>query len=137
DPAPPATVDLLRRVLEQAAHRIVVFGDVLDYAYFFVPDDRVPRDEKAFDKNLRKPGQADLLRGLRQELAAAEPFDTPTLEAALKGYAEAQGVKLGDVNGAARVATTGKGAGFGTYETLALLGKKRCLARIDRTLSEL
>ena len=42
----------------EAAHRIVVFGDVLDYAFFFVPDDRVPRDEKAWDKSLRKPGLA-------------------------------------------------------------------------------
>jgi glutamyl-tRNA synthetase len=137
DPAPPQAVDLLRRVLEQAAHRIVVFGDVLDYAYFFAPDDKVARDEKAFDKYLRKPGQADLLRGLRDVLAATEPFDPPTLEAAVRCYAEARTARLGDVAQAARVATTGKGTGFGTFETLALLGKQRCLARFDRTLTEL
>ena len=31
-----------------------------------------------------------------------------------------------------RVATTGKEVGFGTYETLAILGRARYLARIDR-----
>jgi glutamyl-tRNA synthetase len=137
DPAPAETVDLLRRVLEQAAQRIVVFGDVLDYAYFFVADDKIARDDKALDKHLRKPGQAALLRGLREQVAVAEPFDAPTVEGVVKRFAEAQGAKLGDVNQAARVATTGKDKGFGTYETLALLGKQRCLARIDRTLREL
>src|SRR5262249_14404940 len=137
EPAPAETVNLLRRVLEQAAHRIVVFGDVLDYAYFFAADDKIARDDKALDKHLRQPGQADLLRGLREQLAVAEPFDAPTVEGVVKRFAEAQGAEPRDVSQAARVATPGKAAAFGTYETLALLGKQRCLARIDRTLSEL
>ena len=33
-----------------------------------------------------------------------------------------------------RVAVTGKEVGFGIYETLAILGRERCLARIDRSL---
>jgi len=32
------------------------------------------------------------------------------------------------------VAVTGKAVGFSAYETLALLGRQRCLARIDRAL---
>jgi glutamyl-tRNA synthetase len=36
-----------------------------------------------------------------------------------------------------RVAVTGKGVGFGLFDTLAILGKDRCLARIDRALGRL
>jgi glutamyl-tRNA synthetase len=138
NPAPADTLALVRQVVEQAAHRIVTAGDILEFAYFFVPDDRVEYDEKVFDKQLRKrAGAADLLGKLREALAVQEPFDPPTLEALLKGFVEREGVKLGDANLALRVAATGKGAGFGTYETLTVLGKARCLARIDRTLGML
>jgi glutamyl-tRNA synthetase len=41
---------------------------------------------------------------------------------------------IGQVNQALRVAVTGKAVGFGTYETLAILGRERCLSRIDRAL---
>ena len=33
---------------------------------------------------------------------------------------------------AVRVAVTGKAVGFGLFDTLAILGRERCLARIDR-----
>ena len=35
---------------------------------------------------------------------------------------------------AVRVAVTGKAVGFGLFDTLAILGRERCLARIDRAL---
>jgi hypothetical protein len=35
------------------------------------------------------------------------------------------------------VALTGKVVGFGLFDSLAILGKDRCLARIDRTLLEM
>jgi glutamyl-tRNA synthetase len=33
------------------------------------------------------------------------------------------------------VAVTGKSVGFGMFDTLAILGRNRCLARIDRALA--
>jgi glutamyl-tRNA synthetase len=134
-PPSEAEKDLLRSVLLHAAHRFVVAGDILDYAPFFVADAALTWDDKAFEKHLRKPaGAAGHLAALRQRLAGLEPFDPPTLEANVKDYIQATGAKLGAVNQALRVATTGKDVGFGTYETLAVLGRARCLARIDRVL---
>ena len=34
-----------------------------------------------------------------------------------------------------RVATTGKPVGFGMFEILEILGRDRCVARIDRALA--
>ena len=134
DPADDAVRAEVRQIVQAAAHRIVIAGDILDYDYFFVADDALAYDEKAFDKHLRKPGAKDLLRDLGGVLAGLEPFDAPALESAVKAFVEARAVKLGPVNQAVRVAVTGKDAGFGTYETLALLGKTRCLARVARAL---
>jgi glutamyl-tRNA synthetase len=127
----------VRAVVEQAAHRIVVAGDVLEYASFFLPDDRIVYDEKAVEKHLRKGSGVSLLGKVRSVLASLEDFSPTALEQTLKDLAQTEGAKLGDVNQAARVATTGKGSGFGTYETLSVLGKERCLARIDHTLTVL
>ena len=49
----------------------------------------------------------------------------------LKEWVEAEQIKIGQVIHALRVAVTGKAAGFGMFETLAILGKEKCLTRID------
>ena len=126
------------QILQAAGDRIKVAGEILDYSAFFLPDDRLSYDEAAFEKRLRKPPQAaGLLARFRERLAAAEPFDAPTLERGLQDFARAEGVKNDQVIHALRVAVTGKAVGFGLFETMAILGKERCLARIDRALARL
>ena len=85
----------------------------------------------------RKPGAAELLARFRDALAAVEPFDVPHLEAALNDFVAAEGIKIGDIIHAVRVATTGKAVGPGLYDCLEILGKQTCLARIDETLKRL
>jgi glutamyl-tRNA synthetase len=137
DPAPDAARALVTRILTEAGPRLSVAGDVLNYADFFLPDERLPYDEKAFDKYIRKPPGPDLLRKARSVLAAAEPFDAATLKGRLDELAQAEGLKPGPVSQVLRVAVTGKDVGFGAYETLATLGRQRCLARIGRALGRM
>ena len=113
-----------------------VAGDILQFDDFFVPNDQLSYDEKAFEKRLRKPEEAiPLLSKLRSRLAEAEPFDAENLEKVLKGFVESEGIKIGQIIHALRVAVTGKGVGFGMFETLAILGREACLTRIDRALT--
>jgi glutamyl-tRNA synthetase len=136
DPSSEVARQQVLHIVQAAAHRIVIAADVLDYAYFFGSDDALNYNEKAFEKHLRKPaGAKDLLRDLGQLLTGLPVFDPAVLEEAVKTFADARGVKLGQANQTLRVAVTGKDTGFGTYETLALLGKQRCLARIERALA--
>jgi glutamyl-tRNA synthetase len=53
----------------------------------------------------------------------------------MHAFLEEQGVKIGDVVHAVRVAVTGKGVGPGLYDCLELIGKSSCLTRIDRALA--
>ena len=136
DPAPQEVRDRLARIIEAASDRIKVFGDVLDYPEFFQADDAFAFDEKVFEQRLRKPAQArTLLQRFHQRLADASAFDAAALEKLMHDFVEAEGVKLGDIIHAVRVATTGKGVGFGLFDILAILGRPRCLARIDRALA--
>ena len=94
-------------------------------------------DEKAFEKRIRKPDDAArLLAEYRQRLAEVDPFDAATLDVDLHGFVEERGIKMGQIIHALRVAVTGKPAGPGMFDCLALLGRERCLARIDRALAE-
>ena len=135
-PEPPdeRARQLVRGIIEAAGDRVKVGADILDYRDFFVSDAELVYDEAAFSKRLGKPGAAERLGRFRPVLARVEPFDVPALEWALDRFLEAEGVKVGEVIHALRVAVTGKAVGFGTFETMAILGRDHCLARIDRAL---
>ena len=57
-----------------------------------------------------------------------------TLEELLREFVDAEGIKVGQVIHALRVAVTGKAVGFGMFETLEILGRSSTLARIDRAI---
>jgi glutamyl-tRNA synthetase len=137
--SPPVEVsDKLTQVLRAAGDRVKVAGDILDYDFVFRPDDQLRYDDKAFDKRLRKPPEAaGLLRKFRQRLETVERFDAAALEQLLQDFVKAEGVEVGQVIHALRVAVSGKAVGFGLFETLAVLGKDPCLARIDLALARL
>lgn len=123
-------------VVEAAGDRIRVAGDILEYVGFFVADEQLAYDESAFDKRLRRPdGAVRLLTAFRETLAGLEPFDETSVEGALRDFAAARGVQPTRIVHALRVAATGSAVGFGLYESLAILGRERTLARITRALS--
>jgi glutamyl-tRNA synthetase len=133
-PAPPDMMARVAELVRAAGERIKVAGDILDYAAFFLPDDQLIYDEKALNQHVRKPEANALLRKMRERLETAM-FEAKALEELVQSFAASEGIKLGAINQPLRVAVTGKAIGFGTYETLALLGRERCLARIDRVLA--
>lgn len=136
---PPCNVsDKLTAILNAANDRIKVAGDILDYPEFFRADDELEYVDKDFEKRLRKPDDASkLLSDFKAVLQSAEPFEASHLETLLKDFVEAQGIKIGQIIHALRVAVTGKSVGLGMFDTLAIIGRESCLARIDRALAML
>ena len=134
-PPGPAGAERVVRVVEAAGERIKVAGDILGYLEFFRPDDAFAYDEKAFRKRLLAGGAAERLERFRAVLAAVEPYDAAALSAAMHGFVEAEGMPIGRIIHAVRVAVTGKAVGFGLFEGLEILGRAACLARIDRALA--
>jgi glutamyl-tRNA synthetase len=134
-PPSPEHARLVRRIVESAHDRIRVAGDVLEFREFFVDDERLEYDEAAFEKRVvRDPEAAARLERLSQRLAASGSFTAGDLEQVVREFVEAEGVRLGDVIHALRVAVTGKSVGFGMFETLEALGRERSLSRIGRAL---
>ena len=119
-------------LLESAGDRIKVLGDVISLDEFFVSDDKLEYDEKAIQKRLQKPPRAvELLVRFRQRLADTADFDTASLDQLMHTFVEDEGIKIGEVIHAVRVAVTGKSVGIGLFDALSIIGRESCLARID------
>jgi glutamyl/glutaminyl-tRNA synthetase len=124
--------EVITQIVEAAGPRLKVFGDILDYMDFFLPDEQLPYEPKAVEKHLKKEPGSGWIGELRQIVATAEPFDVPTLKAKIEAFIQKKQAKPIPVTQTLRVAVTGKEVGFGIYETLAILGREHCLKRIDR-----
>jgi glutamyl-tRNA synthetase len=126
------------QVVQAAGERLKVAGDILEYSHFFVANEHVRYDEAAFEQRLRTPPEAaGILRQAQAGLQTVEPFNAATLEQWLQDFVQAEGIRHGQIIHALRVAVTGKTTGFGLFDSLAILGKPQCLARIGQALARL
>jgi len=140
----PHDRDFVTQVVAAAGPRLTVAGDILDYDYLFLPDEQIAFDPAVATKHLAAafkgapavPPLADMLKKLRSVVAAAEPFTHDTLKAGTEALAQTEGAKPGPLSQVLRVAATGREVGFSAYDTLAVLGRDRCLARIDRAIAK-
>jgi glutamyl-tRNA synthetase len=92
--------------------------------------DEIERDPAAVAKYLSVPDLGPHLAAWRDRLATVEPFDAPTIEAALRAVAEERGIKAGSLIHATRVAVTGQAVSPGLFDVLALVGRDRAIQRL-------
>jgi glutamyl-tRNA synthetase len=121
---PPEAVEISQEKMQTLA-------DFWDLAGFLV--ERREIDPKAWDR-VMSDGGPDRLRAAREALEQAEPFDTETVERALRGVVERLEVKPKEVFQPVRVAITGTTVSPGIFESVAALGRDETLARIDAAL---
>lgn len=124
----------VERVVAAAGDRIKVAGDVLAFDEFFVADAELSYDNKALAKRLGDPADVRRLAKFRRRLADVEPFEPAALEEAMSRFVADEGIALGQVIHAVRVAVTGKPVGLGLFDAMAILGRESCLGRIDRAI---
>jgi glutamyl-tRNA synthetase len=123
--------DVPPEAIEISQEKMQTLSDFWDLAGFLV--ERREIDPKAWDR-VMGDGGPDRLRAAREALEAAEPFDTETVERALRGVVERLEVKPKEVFQPVRVAITGTTVSPGIFESVAALGRDETLARIDAAL---
>jgi glutamyl-tRNA synthetase len=124
DDIPPVAVEI-------AQEKMQTLADFWALAAFLV--ERQETDPAAWDK-VMKDGAAERLEKAREALAQAEPFDTETVERALRGVVEETGSKPKEVFQPVRVAVAGTTVSPGIFESVAALGQVEALTRIDDAL---
>jgi len=100
--------------------------ELASIAYFYVAPRPIPVDDKA--KAQLAPAKA-LIGALAQALDGAT-WDAVSLEAAVRNFAETQGLKLGQAAQPLRAALTGSTASPPIFEVMAVLGRTESLARL-------
>jgi glutamyl-tRNA synthetase len=115
---------LLTKALQSKARTL---GELPAESGFFFKFDPQPEAQAKFVQ-AGGPALAPRLAALLQ----ATPFEAPALEAALRAFCEAEGVKFKDAVGALRTGLSGRSVTPGIFETLQLLGKDESLKRLDQ-----
>jgi glutamyl-tRNA synthetase len=121
----------IRRLIPALKERAKTLVELTDAAMFLARSLPLPMEPKA--TALLTPEARLMLRDLGRELADTE-FTPPALEAALRGFAERAGRKLGEVAQPLRAALTGSTASPGIDAVLVALGRDEALARIAAVL---
>jgi glutamyl-tRNA synthetase len=120
--------------LEQVAglmkERVTFVSDFVEESYYLFEPVRA-YDEDTLAKRW-KPELADVLTNLNQTLGAQADFSATALEAAVKEFCAAQGLKPGDLMPLLRIALAGTMKGPAVFDMAAVLGKAETTARIER-----
>ncbi|HEY5797298.1 MAG TPA: glutamate--tRNA ligase [Bosea sp. (in: a-proteobacteria)] len=102
--------------------------ELLDSAYYLYAARPLQLDAKA--AALLDEAAKQRLPGLAETLSAVNDWSVAALEAAVRGYAEANGLKLGQAAQPLRAALTGRAMSPGLFDVMAVLGREETLARL-------
>jgi glutamyl-tRNA synthetase len=121
----------LQNVLGLLLPRVKRLPDFVEQGRPFF-EDAFEYDPEAVKKHLSAADLREHVVALRDALKAVDPFEAAAIESVLRSVAQARGINAGALIHATRVAVTGRAVSPGLFEVLALLGRDRTLARLER-----
>lgn len=135
--ARPIDERLLAEIIPLIQERLKLLGEAAGMVDFFFSDDL---DYDAAALTGKAVDAATARRGLERALEQVGPlksWDHAALEAALRPLAEELGLKVGPYFGVLRVAVTGRTVSPPLFETMAVLGRDRCVQRLRAAAARL
>jgi len=132
-----ASEEYVRDILPLIQERARTLAEVAELAQFFFIDRLDYEPGLLIGENMSHHSAIQALKAAQQRLSQLEEFDAGSLEALLRPLAVELGLKTGQLFGTLRVAVTGRTAAPPLFQTMAVLGKERCLRRIEAALARL
>ncbi|MFC1990699.1 glutamate--tRNA ligase, partial [Chloroflexota bacterium] len=133
----PISEQYVSRIVPLIQERINTLAEAATYADFFFIDTPEYEVSMLIGKKMTGETSLEALKAAEASLSSMESFDHDSLEAALRPLAGDLGLKTGQLFGLMRAATTGRNATPPLFETMAVLGKERCLERIRFAIARL
>jgi len=133
----PLDKSYVSQVLSLIQERAKTLAEVPQLASFFF------LDELQYDTALLLSGKLDAKSAAKaitiasQKLEEVTTWDAATLESILRPLAVELNLRTGELFGLLRVAVTGRTAAPPLFQTMAVLGKEKCLQRFDTALQSL
>ncbi len=133
DPITEEQKKLFLRLLDLERERIQTFQVFPEFVDYFFRDDYA-FEESAEKKWLENEVSLTQLKELQARLARAGNFNKEEAEQMVRQYAEELKVKPAQLIHPLRVSLTGRTIGPGLFDIMELLGKEKCVQRIQRVL---
>jgi glutamyl-tRNA synthetase len=132
----PLSREYVQQIAPLIQERITTLGEAAEYAEFFFVQE-LDYDPALLTADLTVEAALEALQAANKRLQRLDSFDASSLEGLLRPLASELGLKTGEFFGLLRVATTGRTAAPPLFQTMAILGKERCLKRNEAALREL
>jgi glutamyl-tRNA synthetase len=140
DIARPIDRPYLRRIVPLIQERIKRLDEASELTDFFFRAGELtyPIEDLLGKRFADQPQQAaEALAAVRERIAALDRWDEEALEGTIRPLADELGLKTGELFGAIRVAVTGRTAAPPLFQTMAVLGRERCLERMGAAIERL
>jgi len=146
----PISAEYVQQIAPLIQERLTRFGEAAEVFGFFFVDELVYDADLLLGKRLMKETAVAALEAALQRLTDLDADwdgtgrdakklaeDAQSLEEVLRPLAAELGLKTGEFFGLLRVAVTGRTAAPPLFQTMAVLGRERCLRRIEAALGKL
>ncbi len=125
--------DWLQEVCDLMQPRLKVLSDIDKQGRFFFKEDF--KYDEVIKKHLDEKTLTTMEKFLA-EMKRIESFEQEPIELALRGFADDNSIKAKELIHPLRVFTTGNTGGPPLFATLELIGKERCMSRIEKILKQ-
>jgi glutamyl-tRNA synthetase len=127
----------MRPIVPLIQERLKTLSEVVEKAAFFFTEKLEYDPALLVGKKMTAAESLAALKQARKTLAALPDLRAETTESAMRDLAGELGLKAGPLFGILRVAVTGQKVSPPLFETVAVLGRSRTMARLDRAVEAL
>jgi len=130
-PLDTAGTEYLRLVVATLRERAKTLTELAKAAEYFYRDDFC-YDEQGIKKHFFKEKAAEMLRLAAENIASLDKFDALKTEESYRGLSETLNISISRLINPTRLALTGRTAGPGIFDLMAVLGKEKTLERLEK-----
>lgn len=129
--------DLLIRIVPLIQERLKTLADAAPRIPFFVNPDFDYEPVELIQSKMDTAGTKQALVASLEAIQGLDSADATTMERTLRPLAERLGIKVGQLLGTIRVATTGLVVSPPLFESMEILGKERVVRDIERAIAKI
>ncbi|OGN98897.1 MAG: glutamate--tRNA ligase [Chloroflexi bacterium RBG_13_51_52] len=133
----PLNAGYVKQVMPLIQERAKKLTEIPELVKFFFIEELNYDPALLIAKNMTREATLKALEVSLQRMKQLSSFDEGALETLLRPLAEELGLKAGQLFSVLRTAVTGETATPPLFQTMVVLGKDRCLKRIDEAIAEL
>ena len=125
---------ILLKIVPLIRERLTTLDDCLSFGSFFFKEDVSPAPADLIAKGLDAKQSVQIAQRAYEILVAQPDISHERCEPPLRAYVEESGLNANQVFGILRVATTGQKVSPPLFESMEIIGREKCLARIKSAI---